>query len=228
MFFFLLIFVSFGSFGQVVDPPPRNEASVLSQETINFLDEMSRRAMNPAMLPENYSGSPYLFEEFKPGTLISGSKEIPGFLRYNVLNNQMEIKMKKDSEVIVLPRNQFSTYIIDGVEYSWDSKLTEDGWKKGYFIKYYEADDLKLFGFPVISVREEVKANSGYSSSKPAHYKVDVNYYLGNQRLSLVRIKNKDFEKTLDLTAKQEKYLKEHKLKEVSDAVEFLEFYSSI
>ncbi len=140
----------------------------------------------------------------------------------------MEIKMKKDSEAIVLPRNQFSKYMMDGVEYFWDNKLTEDGWKKGYFINCNEVDDLKLFGFPVITIREGVKANSSYSSSKPAHHGVDVNYYLGNQRLSLVQIKNTDFKKTLDPSAKQEEYLKDHKLKDVLAAVEFLKFYDSL
>ncbi len=91
-----------------------NNVRDVSQVSMDFFDEMNRRAMNPAMLPENYSGSPYLSEDFKPGMVISGGKKIPGYLRFNILSNQMEIKVNEDSEVIVLPRNQFSTYIIDG------------------------------------------------------------------------------------------------------------------
>ncbi len=55
-----------------------------------------------------------------------------------------------------------------------------------------------------------------------------MNYYLGNKNLNSVRLKNKDFEKVLNLDGEAEEYLDEHKLKEVRDAIEFLKFYDSI
>ena len=51
-----------------------------------------------------------------------------GFIRYNVLANQLEFKVKlEDSSAITLPSNQFSSILIDDLEYSWEHLKTDDG-----------------------------------------------------------------------------------------------------
>lgn len=209
--------------------PPRNNPSELTQVTLDFLDEMNNLSRHPDMSTEKYSGSPFLEEEFKMGKILTRGKKMPVLLRYNVFSNQMEIKVKEDGEVISLPRDQSTKYILDGYEYVWMNLLTEDGWKKGYYIKYFEGDKTKLLGLPSISFRKAEKQSSGYSKPKPAHYKVDMNYYLakGDSRLESVKIKNRDFEKFLDLDKSAEDFLDDNKIKEMADAIDFLEFYDT-
>ncbi len=185
-------------------------------------------SVQPKLAPDSYSGSPYVPKDFKEGKLIANGKEIPGFIRYNVLANQMEIKIHEGSEVITLPRDLFKAYIINNVEYSWENLFTEDGWKNGYFIKYYERNDLKFYGFPELSKKRAV-ASTGFVEGRPAHYNIVIKYYLSsnNSDLNSVRIKNKDFRKVLNIDNKGKEYLNEHKLKEVTDVVKFLEFYDA-
>lgn len=197
------------------------------QTTINFLNEIYKMEVKSKMSPDSYGGSPYLPKDFEEGKLISNGREAPGFIRYNVLANQIELKVnQEDSTIITLPSNQFNSFIIDDVEYSWKNLETEDGWKNGFFIKYYEGDDLKFYGYPELFKKEAVKS-LGFVEGKPAHYRVDIKYYLSrnNSEFNSIKIKNKDFKKSLNLDGKAKVYLDDHKLKKVSDVIKFLEWY---
>ncbi len=210
-------------------PPPMNVPQKTSQVTLDFLNEMNRRSVHPKLTPDSYSGSPYLAENFKEGKVFTKGKEMDVLLRYNVLANQMEIKVNEGSKIIVLPRDSSTRYVLDGYEYNWKNLLTEDGWRKGYYVKYFEGDKVKFLGLPSISIRDAEKQTSGYSTAKPAHYKVTMEYYLAkeNARLESVKVKNRDFEKYLKLDDSAEDFLDEHKIRDIADAVNFLEFYES-
>ncbi|MCH4823900.1 hypothetical protein ML462_12025 [Gramella lutea] len=210
-------------------PPPTNNPSEITQVTLDFLNEMDNLSRHPNMSKEKFSGSPFLDDEFRMGKILSRGKEMPVLLRYNVLSNQIEIKVDENDEVITLPRDQSTRYMLEGYEYVWMNLLTEEGWKKGYYVKYFEGDKVKFMGLPSISVRKAEKQSSGYSKAKTAHYKVDMNYYLakGDSRLESVKIKNRDFEKYLNLDDRGEDFLDENKIKEVADAIDFLEYYET-
>lgn len=208
-------------------PSPVFNPSSVSQSTLDFLDEVNRRSIDPKIRSEYYTGSPYLTENFKEGKLISEGKEVEGLFRYNVLSNEMEFRANEDAEIIALPTGGYTIYTSNGLEYIWENLFTEDGWKKGYFIKYFTTNDLKFYGLPVISIRPAKKPASGYDDAKPVHYKVEIIFYLSNNnsRFNSVRIKNRDFQKLFDSDDRAEDYLNEHKLKEVFDVIKFLEFY---
>ena len=199
------------------------------QTTIDFLNEIYKMEVRSKMTPGTYGGSPYLPKDFKKGKLFSNGKEVPGYIRYNVLANQLELKLdKKDSTAINLPSNQFSRIIIDELEYSWLHLKTDDGWKYGYFIKYYEGEDFKFYGFPEIFKKDAVK-NLGFVEGKPAHYRVEINYYLSsnNSEFNSIKIKNRSFKKSMDLDRNAKDYLDDHKLKKVDDVTKFLELYEA-
>ena len=209
--------------------PPMNNPPETTQVTLDFLNEMNRRSVHPKLTPDSYAGSPYLEENFKMGKVFTKGKELAVLLRYNVLSNQMEIKVEEDDEIILLPRDTSTKYILDGFEYTWKNLLTEDGWRKGYYVKYFEGDKVKFLGLPSISIRNAEKQSSGYGSAKSAHYKVQMEYYLAkeNARMESIRVKSRDFEKYLNLDDIAAEYLDEHKIREIADAVHFLEFYES-
>ncbi|PTX41511.1 hypothetical protein C8P64_3311 [Christiangramia gaetbulicola] len=210
--------------------PSQTQPVEMEYNNYNIVDEINRWAMNPFTITENYIGSPYLTEDFQKGKIISGGKEQSAFLRYDVLHKKMEIKISNESEITAIPINQFKTYILDDYKLSWKNLLMEEGLRKGYFFTYFDNGDIRLYGFPSILLKEAEAETSGYSGEKPAHYTIEMNYYLstGDSVLQRIRLRNKDFEKSLGLDAEAEKFLNKHKIKEVSDAVEFLEFYSSI
>ena len=81
-------------------PPPTNVPPNTSQVTLDFLNEMNRRSVHPNLTPESYSGSPYLADNFREGKVFTKGKEMQVFLRYNVLANQMEIKVKEGDDAM--------------------------------------------------------------------------------------------------------------------------------
>ncbi len=210
--------------------PSQNQPVEMEYFNYDIVEEINRWAMNPFMITENYIGSPYLIESFKKGKVISGGKEQSAFLRYDVLHKKMEIKISNESKITAVPINQFKTYILDDYELSWKNLPMEDGLRKGYFFTYFDNGDIRLYGFPSILLKEAEAGTSGYSVEKPAHYSIEMNYYLstGDSVLQRIRLRNKDFEKLLGLDAESEKFLNKHKIKEVSDAVKFLKFYDSL
>ncbi|WP_081212318.1 hypothetical protein [Salegentibacter sediminis] len=182
--------------------------------------------------PEGFTGTPFVDEEFRKGAILDeeGNAQ-PAFLRYNAVEGIMEIKLNKLQEDIhVLPRIEKITYTIDGYTYFIDSKRTEDGeLLKGYFVNYYDGDNVKLLGWPRPDVIEAQMAKTGYDKDKPAHLKVEMEYYLeiGDARLQEVRLRPRDFRKTFDEKDAMKKYLSDNKVKDLDDAIEALKFYDN-
>ena len=87
---------------------------------------------------------------------------------------------------------------------------------------------MKFYRFPELFKKEAVKS-LGFLEGKPAQYRVEIDYYisLNDSEFNSVRIKNKDFKKSLDLDRKAKEYLDDHKLKEVGDVIKFLELYEA-
>ncbi|MGM0934679.1 MAG: hypothetical protein ACQEWD_14680 [Bacteroidota bacterium] len=180
--------------------------------------------------PEGFTGTPFVDEEFKKGAILDEEgRAQPAFLRYNAVEGIMEIKLNKLQEDIhVLPRIKKITYTIDDYTYFIDSKRTEDGeLLEGYFVSYYEGDNVKLLGWPRPDVIQAQVAKTGYDKDKPAHLKVDMEYYLeiGDNRLQEVKLRPRDFRKTFDKDAAMKKFLSDNKVKDLDDAIEALKFY---
>ena len=132
------------------------------------------------------------------------------------------------SQIHDLTRIKKITYTIDGYTYFIDSKRTEDGEHlEGYFVSYYEGDNVKLLGWPRPDVIQAQMAKTGYDKDKPAHLKVDMEYYLelGDNRLQEVKLRPRDFRKAFDKDAAMKKFLSDNKVKDLDDAIEALKFY---
>lgn len=180
--------------------------------------------------PQGYTGSPFVNEEFKNGVILDEEgRSQPAFLRYNAVEGIMEIKLNQQQERIhVLPRIKKITYILDGYTYFIDAKRTEDGeLLEGYFVKYYDGENVKLLGWPRPDLSEAQEAKTGYEKDKPAHLKVDMEYFLqlGENRLQEVRLRPRDFRKTFDKSEAMKDYLSDNKVKELDDAIEAVKFY---
>ncbi|HSP12501.1 MAG TPA: hypothetical protein VLO29_08235 [Salegentibacter sp.] len=199
---------------------------------VNSQDIMNNRMVIPVYkkTPEGYTGSPFVNEEFQSGTIhAEQGKSQPAFLRYNAVEGIMEIKLNQQQQNIhVLPRIKKITYTLDGYTYYIDSKRTEEGeLLEGYFVNYFEGENVKLLGWPRPDLSEPQEAKSGYEKDKSAHLNVDMEYYLeiGDNRLQEVRIRPRDFRKTFDKDAAMKKFLSDNKVKDLDDAIDALKFY---
>lgn len=180
--------------------------------------------------PETFTGSPYLDEEFKKGVIDDGEgRTQEAFLRYNAVEEEMEIKLKKeDEQLMVLPKLRKITYTIDDKKYFIDTYRTEKGEKlQGYFVSFYEGEEVKLLGWHRPDVIEARKARSGYEKDKPAHLKVDLEYYISKNdgRLQEIKMNPRNFKKLFKDSRAMKKYFSENKVKTTEEAVEALEYF---
>ncbi len=75
----------------------------------SFYEQVKKAHYENGVLVEqiNYKGSPYLNKEFQTGEIITTQKVVFKnlLLRYDIYNDQIEFK--KDSEILIVPKNNF-------------------------------------------------------------------------------------------------------------------------
>lgn len=211
----LLTFFGFNAFAQV------------DNQTIN---SYGMRIPVYKKTPEGFTGTPFVDEEFKKGQIIDeNGRSQAAFLRYNAVEGIMEIKLdKQQEEVHVLPRISKISYFIDGFTYFLDSKRTDDGeLLEGYFVHYFDGENVSLLGWPRPDVIEARAARTGYDKDKPAHLKIEMEYFLeiDNNRLKEVRLRPRDFRKAFDNNSAMKNFLSKNKVKDLETAIEALKFY---
>lgn len=182
--------------------------------------------------PEGYTGSPYVEKDFTQGVIIDeDGKTQPAFLRYNTVEDVVEIKMKhNDKDTFVLPKVKNLTYSLNGYTYILDSFRSSEGEKmEGYFVHYFDGDKVDLYGRPLPEVTEAQKAKTGYGKDKPARLGVKMEYFLAvnNGELQQVRLKEKDFMKALPESKAIDNYLSDNKVKSLEDFKKMLEWYEN-
>lgn len=176
------------------------------------------------------AGSPFWEEEFIPGEIKrNGKKEIEGYIRYNVLDDQVQIKVSpQEEEFYILPRWGDLEYEADGYSYFLSHKITDDERSLyGYFIKYYEGENIKFYGKPLAEVLPAQRAETSYDRGRPATIKVKSFYYLqfGEEPLIEVDIRERDFRKLFNNSKRMRVYFKEQKVNDIQDVVEMLKFF---
>lgn len=184
-------------------------------------------------IPKEFTGSFYAEEEFTPGTLLveGEDKKLDVLLRYNALTDVVEVKLQGKDSVYVLPRLGNLIYKTPEYSYKFDSYKTDKGKDVGgFFIHYYDGENLSFISKPMAHLRKEVKPRSGYDRYKPAHYSVKEFYYLLDDEANLkeVDLKERDFRKELSGEKRLQKYFSENKVKTVEDVVEMLRFYETL
>lgn len=180
--------------------------------------------------PEGYTGTPYLEEEFKRGIIEhKDGRTMPALLRYNAVEEIMEIKMQSpEDDILVLPKGKGITYKIDGYSYVEDVLRTEKGDRlQGYFIEYYNGDNIRFLAHPQPDVIEPKKAKSGYEKDKPAHLKVDLEYYLAedDERLKNIKLRHRPIKKEFSGAPGMKDYFSENKIKTVEDVIAMAKYY---
>lgn len=172
-------------------------------------------------------GSPYLNEDFEAGIARVKDKEpLNVFLRFDVAQDQMEIKLDAGSEEIyLLPRNGNIEYEMGNRKIVLDEIVSEGNRISGYFIEHFAGEKFRLLEKPVATVTEPVKARTGYEKDKPAEINIGEEFYIinGEGQVENVRVKEKDLKKAFDSDSAR-KYLGDNKIKSVQDLKNFVAF----
>lgn len=181
-------------------------------------------------IPREFTGSFYAEEDFAEGVLLveGEDKQIDVLLRYNAVSDVVEVKLKQKDSIYVLPRLENLVYKTPEYSYRLNSYRTEKGKEiGGFFIHYFDGDDLSFVSKPMAHLQKEVQPRSGYDKYKPAHFSIKEFYYLLSDDgvLKEVNLREKDFRKELSDKSNMKKYFSEHKVKKIEDVVEMLEFY---
>lgn len=169
------------------------------------------------------TGSPYLDDDFKAGTVMDeNGNEQGALLRYNALEDIVEIKIvsSDSTDIRVLPKVKELSYSIDGNKYIFDSFLTDKGEQtEKFFIEYYKGDSYALYGKPSPKLSIAKIPNTSYENYKPANLSVDVDYYIKKEdgKLYNIKLKNKDFKNLFPKSKEVNRYLAENKLKTPQD-----------
>lgn len=179
--------------------------------------------------PEGYTGSPYMEKELVNGVIMdTDGKTHPAFLRYNAVEDVVEIKLSLDEpKTFVLPKLKNISYRMNGYTYVLDSFRTDKGeTMEGYFINYYDGEKVKFYARPVADITPAEKAKTGYEEDKAAHLNVITDYYISlNGTMKYVKLRDKDFKNALPASKEVDKYFKDNKVKTVEDYTKMLEWY---
>jgi hypothetical protein len=175
-------------------------------------------------------GSQFFEQEFVKGTILeNGKKLLDAYLRYNVVKEQVQIKVDKaDTEVFVLPRLQLYAYDFGNYTYLLKNFSTKNGEVLlGYSIIYFQSDTDIFLSKPSVKVTPEKKAETTYGRTRPARYSIRNKYYFGanDQPLEEVKIKEKTFKSLLKDSKRLQHYFDNHKINEVDEVVQLLKFY---
>lgn len=185
-----------------------------------------------AAINTDIEGSPYFEDRFLPGIIeeLNGNSQ-NAYFRYNVKNDEVEVKAgPSQNQVFILPRQEKFVYKFKDYSYVLGSyNVRDEGLVKGFVAKYYESENLVFIGKPYTKISEAQPAKTSYEKATPATLYIGIKYYLSEngEQFQEVRLKDRDFKNLLDDSSITNAYLKDHKIKEIKDAVELLKFYDS-
>lgn len=210
----MMIFTFFQSTSQIQIPGGINQNLMLISTKES--DRMSK-----------LEGSPYLQEDFQTGTaIVEGKEPLNVFLRYNVYQDQMEIKTNVQSEeTYLLPKKESTTYRIGPETFVLDEVAVNGNRVSGYFVEQYNGQNLRLLKKPVATVSEAVKARTGYDRDKPASINIEVEYFVvdKNGPVFKVDLRHRDVKRTFESTRAKE-YLSDHRIRSEEDLIHFVSF----
>ena len=176
-------------------------------------------------------GSPYLNEEFNRGKIFIGNKEpLNVYLRYNVLDEAMEVKVDPQNEdIYTFSSNGKIQYELANGLFSKDM-LTVDGEKiYGIFKELYAGNKIRLLEKSVAKKTEPVVAVSSYDSDKPGRIIIDQRYFVEDNdgMVREVETRNRTLKKVFR-SKEVKKYLKDNRVRSVEDLQRFVRFYDSL
>lgn len=209
-----ILFILFaGTFG-IMSAQFESEMS----EGNRFIQFMHQRGNIKRELPTNFTGSPYLDDNFKSGIVYQNNEVISKdlYLRYNLVSDEIEIKkefLDPEESIQSLTKAPDIYANIDGalMLYIQDKgEAIEDGYVQvlllGTNYNLYKKHTVKIFPMKL--------AKNSFERDVPAHFQANGSYYLSNQAGKIIDLpdsnskKAKFFGKNEDL----EKYIKKNNI----------------
>ena len=184
-------------------------------------------AYNNGLSTKVISGSIYAENEFVKGEIVDAksNESKQAFLRYNALEDLVEIKLSENSEIQILPKVKNLEYHFTNYAIVLDDLKTQSGTSvNGYVIKYFNEEDVKFLAKPVLTGKK--KRFGIYPGS--TNIFVDYEYYLqkGNETKQ-IKLANNNLKKLFP-DERMEDYFKNNTIKSESDVVAMLKFYTEI
>ena len=177
-------------------------------------------------LPNQVSGSPYVKEEFLPGTITANGESYQAMLRYNGYQDYFEVQNPDGSKKTILRRPSIRI-TIGNDHYEVRDYVKENSIRKGYF-KIIEDGRNQLLLRQKIQFKDAVVATSSYERDEIASLKPDFQYYLkkGDQPAVKVRLNKKEFINHFEKKSKIKSFIKNNnlRLKKESEVVELLRY----
>lgn len=174
-------------------------------------------------------GSPYETEAFQKGKIITTGKDpLIVFLRYDVLNDEMEIKTEQQAQdIFIIPEKNNTEYSIGDTNYIFETFQHDGERLHGYFKEYYDGKNVRLLKRMTTTITEPVKAQTGYQKDRPARIIIQEKYYLafGDGKIEEVRLREKDFKKALPNSKAASKYFSDNKVRNLEDYIQMLKWY---
>lgn len=212
----LSFFIAFG-FESTAQQPTSTDLLI---DYTKYIDQSERNS-------KYILGSIYLNDELTQGKIINTeTNEFQlAFLRYNALEDLVEIKLTKDSEIQVLPKLTNLEYHFDDHAIVFNELETSSGEEvDGYFIEYFASDDLVFLAKPILTGKEE------RFSIHDDNLKLflDYDYYVQRtDNVEKVKLKKSNFEKYFSDKEKMGSYFKENKIRNKADVIAMMEYYSN-
>ncbi|WP_289053617.1 hypothetical protein [Carboxylicivirga marina] len=203
-----------------------------SPEFNNFWQNLDNLKIRNGETAINYNGSPYLFETDQGKLILADEQSFEGLtMRYNVYNDEMEIK--KGDQYYSIPKEKlFPSMVLDGHHFALKVYVDSNKKQIAYFEEFVN-DSLCGFFIKHNIFLSEPEESRPYKDAKPAEFKSKMpGFYIAFNKDVLHEVKTKkDF---LELApAHQEElaaYIKKHKTKfKKTDSVKRLvEYYNSL
>lgn len=178
-------------------------------------------------------GSPYINEVYKEGeTVISGKTQTAALMRYNALNESVELLDRASQKPRKLLRRKNISATFGGktyavMEYNEGSKI-----KLGYFNQLNQGK-ISLLYRPKKTFVQAENPDNGYDKYDPPTYKDVSEYYIrvGDESASFIRLNKRQVLKAInDKEEILRPFIKKHRLnlKKESDVLLLLNYYNSL
>lgn len=178
-------------------------------------------------------GTPYINEIYKKGeTLINGKTKTAALMRYNALNEAVEILDPNQNKPRKLLRRKNIAASFDGKTYVVQDYKDGDRVKSGYFNVLNKGKSALLYRPKKEFVQAE-NPDNGYDVYEPPHYRDVSEYYIknGDKPAELVKLRKKTILKAIDVnTSLIKPFIKKHKLdlKKVDDLIQLIDYCNSL
>ncbi|WP_430814104.1 hypothetical protein [Carboxylicivirga sp. RSCT41] len=219
-------------FGFLANAQEYSNNYIGSPEFNNFWDDLKYRKQIEGEKELEYEGNPYLFETENAKLRLNTGQEVKNLtLRYNVYNDQMEIK--KDQSYYLIPKEKvFSHLILD--EHHFHLKVFKINNKKrtGYFESIVSDSLCSLYVKHNVFLKEASEPKPYQDAKLPTFVSKPYDLFITFNDGLLLPIKNKkDF---LELVPKHQKeltaFIKKNntKFKKSESVRQLVEYYNSL